>query len=192
MHVPTASIDAYKTTEPWSGFQTFMGLDGEVKKKCATPIISYSNGKLNFDSETEGAVCQSTITDTDITSFSSNEVQLGVTYNISVYATKTGYDNSDVATATLCWIEAEPQKEGFTEENAVAQIKANPLLIQCQANQLHLSGAPAGTPISVFDLSGRLITSRTANEGETRMSVNACGEAAIVKVGERSVKVLLK
>ena len=55
-----------------------------------------------------------------------------------------------------------------------------------------VSGAPAGTPISVFDLSGRLITSETANEGETRISVNAGGEAVIVKVGERSVKVMVK
>ena len=52
-----------------------------------------------FECETEDAICNSTITDTDIKSYTSNEVQLNVTYNISVYATKEGYKDSEVAKA---------------------------------------------------------------------------------------------
>lgn len=63
------------------------------------------------------------ITDADIKAGSGNEVQLGVTYNISVYATKSGYDNSETATATLCWIDASPKTEGIT--NGIANISAN-------------------------------------------------------------------
>ena len=58
--------------------------ESQDKEKCEKPTIRYSNGKLLFESTTEGAICQSTITDSDITSYSSNEVQLGVTYHISV------------------------------------------------------------------------------------------------------------
>ena len=61
------------------------------------------------------------ITDTDIKAGSGNEVQLGVTYNISVFAAKAGYDNSETATATLCWIDQQPKTEGIT--NGIANLK---------------------------------------------------------------------
>ena len=132
-------------------------------------------------------MCQSTITDADIKSYSGNEVQLGVTYTISVYATKAGYDNSETATATLCWIDVEPQTEGVI--NAVANVEAHPVLMQRNGNALTITGAPANTPIAVYDLSGRLITSTKAAEGVTRVEAPAEEKVVIVKVGERSVKV---
>ena len=79
-----------------------------TSQQCEKPIISYQQGKLTFVCATEGATCQYSITDTDIKAGSGNEVQLTATYNISVYAMKSGYDNSDVATATLCWIDQQP------------------------------------------------------------------------------------
>ena len=103
LHVPAASVDAYKSTEPWSGFGTIKTLSGEipVTPKCATPTISYENGKLTFSCDTEGATCQYSITDTDIKAGSGNEVQLTTTYKVTVYATKDGYENSDVATKDI-------------------------------------------------------------------------------------------
>ena len=102
-------------------------LDGEVEK-CATPTIGYQNGKLTFNCETEGAICQYTITNNDVKSGSSEEIQLGVTYNISVYAKKSGYENSNVAKAKLCWVDEDPQIEGIT--NGVANVRARAVLIQ--------------------------------------------------------------
>ena len=58
------------------------------------PTIAYKNGRLTFNCETEGATCLSSITDPDITSYSSDEVQLGVTYNISVYTVDGHMDGS--------------------------------------------------------------------------------------------------
>lgn len=69
--------------------------------KCATPTINYQNGTLTFACETEGATCQYAITNIDIKSGSGNEVQLGETYHISVYATKDGYEDSDVVTKDI-------------------------------------------------------------------------------------------
>ena len=192
LYVPVGTIDKYKATEGWKDFLFIEEGDGgegqnPQTKQCAKPEIYYSNGKLTFKSATEGAVCQSTITDADIKSYSGNEVQLGVTYTISVYATKTGYDNSETATATLCWIDVEPQTEGVI--NAVANVEAHPVLMQRSGNTLAISGAPANTPIAVYDLSGRLITSTKAVEGVTRVEAPAEEKVVIVKVGERSVKV---
>ena len=106
LYVPEASVAVYKAAEPWSGFGTIKTLSGETPptpetQKCSTPTISYENGKLTFSCATEGATCQYSITDTDIKAGSGNEVQLTTTYKVTVYATKDGYENSDVATKDI-------------------------------------------------------------------------------------------
>ena len=198
LYVPKGTIDKYKATEGWKDFlfiEEGTGPDGGDEtpetKKCATPTIGYQNGKLMFNCDTEGATCQSTITDTDITSYSSNEVQLGVTYNISVYATKADYENSDVATATLCWIDVEPKTEGIT--NIVSNVRARAILIQSNGNQLTISGADEGTTINVFDISGRPVGSVKASAEITTLNTSLqSGDIGIVKIGDKAVKVLVK
>ena len=198
LYVPVGTKDKYMTTIGWKDFyfiEEGTGPSGgdEIPEtiKCATPTISYQNGKLTFNCDTEGATCQSTITDTDITSYSSNEVQLGVTYNICVYATKAGYENSDVATATLCWIDVEPKTEGIT--NIVSNVRARAILIQSSGNQLTISGAEEGTAINVFDISGRLAGSTKASSEITTLNTSLqSGDIGIVKIGDKAVKILAK
>ena len=93
LHVPAASIEQYKTTDPWCLFGTIVATDGNMPepptpKKCATPTISYANGELAFTCETEGVEFVSEITDTDIRKFYDAKVSLSVTYTINVFATK--------------------------------------------------------------------------------------------------------
>ncbi len=195
LYVPIGTIDKYKATEGWKSFSFIEeGTGGGVTptaQKCETPTISYSKGKLTFHSATEGAVCQSTITDADIASYSSNEVQLGVTYHISVYATKAGYENSETATATLCWIDVEPKTEGI--ENGIATIPAHAVLIQSNGGILNIQGIGEGTPVSIYDLSGRCVGSATATTGITTVSTTVnSGEAVVVKIGEKAVKVMMR
>ncbi len=199
LYVPKGTIDKYKTTEGWKDFLFIEegtgpnGGGGETPeaKKCATPTIGYQNGKLTFNCETEGATCQYTITDDDIKSGSANEIQLGVTYRISVYATKSGFDNSETATATLCWIDVEPKTEGIT--NNVAQVRANAVLIQNSGNTLTISGADDGTPISVYAVNGQLLGTSTISNGQASVqTLLQSGNVAIVKIGDKSVKVLMK
>lgn len=66
-------------------------------QKCATPIISYADNKLSFNCETDGATCHYTITNNDVRSGSGNEIQLGMRYHVTAYATKAEFENSDVA-----------------------------------------------------------------------------------------------
>ena len=191
LHVPSSALHAYKETEPWSGFGTIITLDG--KKQCATPTISYANGELTFNCATEGAICHSTITDADISSYSVNKVKLSVTYHISVFATKENFADSDVATATLCWIEQQPDMEGITnDEDDVTEVKAMPVLIQANDGVLNISGAPEGAAISVYDISGRQLGSTTAINGRAKITMPQADKIVIVKIGVKAVKLGIK
>ena len=195
LYVPKGTVDKYKATEGWKKFAFIEEGDGSGKtpetQKCDKPTISYQNGKLTFQSATEGAVCHSTITDADIKSYSTNEVQLGVTYNITVYATKTGYENSEAATATLCWIDVAPKTEGIT--NGVANVRAMPVMIQSQGGILNITGAPEGSVINVYDLSGKMVDSAISSSETTSIPTNLkSGEIGIVKIGDKSIKVVMQ
>ena len=195
LYVPKGAIDKYKATEGWKKFAYIEEGEGSGKtpgtQKCDKPTISYQNGKLTFNSATEGAVCHSTITDADIKSYSTNEVQLGVTYNISVYASKTGYENSETATATLCWIDVAPKTEGIS--NGVASVRAMSVMIQNQGGVLNISGAPEGSVINVYDLSGKMVDSAISGSDSTVIPTNLkSGEIGIIKIADKSIKVLMR
>lgn len=194
LYVPTGTIDAYKATEGWEKFKFIEEGDGGYTHEleiCATPTISYSNGKLTFNCSTEGATCHSSITDTDIALYSSNEVELTATYTISVYATKEGYVNSDVATATLCWIDTEPKTEGIT--NSAAQIEVNAVLIQAEKGLIMVNGAAEGISIDIYNAGGMKLGGAVSTNGSAVIETGLhAGDLAIVKIGEKSVKIAVK
>ncbi len=107
LHVPDASIDLYKAAEPWKNFKEVVGLDGTVPvepEKCATPTIQVVDGKLKFICETEGVTFKTTYKVVDSgNNAEGDEVIMGgiATCQVSVYATKDGYEDSDVATANV-------------------------------------------------------------------------------------------
>ena len=195
LYVPKGTKEKYKSTTGWKDFvfieEGAGGGDTPETQKCEKPTISYENGKLTFTSETEGAVCQYSITDTDIKAGSGNEVQLGVTYTISVYATKAGYENSETATATLCWIDAAPKTEGIT--NDIANIPANALLIQSEGGSIKVQGVDEGTQVNVYSTNGTQAGSAISQSGAATINTNLQpGSIAIVKIGQKSVKVVIK
>lgn len=195
LYVPVGSIDNYKSTGGWKDFlfieEGTGGSDTPTTQKCEKPSISYSNGKLTFSCATEGATFQSNITNADINSYTSNEVQLGVTYNITVYATKSGYNNSETANATLCWIDVDPKTEGIT--NSVANVRSNAVLIQSNGGFLVLEGIGNGTSVKVYNVNGILVGSTISNSDSAMINTNLpIGSPAIVKIGEKNVKIVVK
>lgn len=195
LYVPKGSKAAYESANIWKNFWNIQeyaedGTQSETKK-CAKPTISYYNGSLSINCLTEGAVCQSTITDSDIKSYSSNEIQLSLTYNISVYATKPGYENSEIASATLCWVDSEPKTEGV--ENSVAQIRGKSILIQSHDGLLSINGVENGQNIYVYNTTGTMVGS-AKSVGETTCINTGIrrGEIAIIKIGEKTVKYMMK
>ncbi len=250
LHVPSKSVETYKTTEPWSKFKTFVPInipehtltymvDGEVYKtysieedediiaeqepvkegytfsgwseipetmpahdvivtgsfiasqKCSTPIIRYENGQLSFTCDTEGAEFVTDITDTDVTQHNSATITLTATYNISVYAKAPNYAISDTVKATLCWIDAEPTKEGVID--GITNMHAKAVLIQCNGNVLSIQGVDLGTPISVFDVSGRKVGAAVVNSETTNVKTSLMkGQVGIVNINGKGIKVLIK
>ena len=195
LHVPTNMLFVYQSISPWKDFGTVVAIDGDPvvpePQKCEKPNINYQNGKLTFASSTEGATCQYSITDSDIKSGSGGEVQLTATYTISVYATKAGYDNSDVATATLCWIDVDPKTEGI--ENSIAQVRANPVLIQSNNGQITITGAEVGTSVFAYSVSGHMVASTHSNGAKTTLFTDLRrGEVAIIKIGDKSIKIVIQ
>ena len=193
LYVPEVSFNQYKTTEPWSKFGTIGTIEGGVPdpepKKVSTPTITYQNGKLMFLCETEGAEFVSEITDTDIKQYGTAEIDLTVTYNISVYATRTGMDDSDVARATLCWIDVEPNTEGV--DNSIAKVAAHAVLVRAEKGQVVVTGLDDGTSVSIYTMDGRQSASGISQDGQAVMAVSESG-VIIVKIGGRAIKVVMR
>ena len=99
----------------------------EPYKKCATPTIAYDKGKLVFSCETQGAECVYELKCTDAGSGRGGEVSLSQTYEIRVHATLDGYEDSDVAVATIGWHNGQPVMEGFSSITMEAPTNLPPL-----------------------------------------------------------------
>lgn len=125
LHVPDVSVDLYKAAEPWKNFKTIVGLNGTTPvqpEKCATPTIQIVDGKLKLSCETEGATFVTSYTSDGLSdSTLGDEIVLAgtTTCHVSVYATKEGYENSDVARAD---VELYIGKKGDTNGDGVVNV----------------------------------------------------------------------
>ena len=195
LYVPSTSLNSYKTTVPWSEFGTFKTIGGQDVQKCATPTISYGGKKLTFSCATEGVSYVYEIKDTDIKTGYNNEVTLSATYEISVYATKPGYENSDMATATLVWTngtftETTPPASAISQATEFA---AKALLIQNNGGTLTIQGTDDGTPVSIYNSGGIQVGSTISKGGVATANTSLQpGSIAIVKIGNKAIKVVMK
>ena len=103
LYVPEAAVAAYKASTVWNGFGTIKTLSVDIPEtqKCATPTVSYSDGQFYFSCETEGVEYVYNITPPAAKAGNGNTIGMLTTYIVTVYATKSGYENSDVATKEI-------------------------------------------------------------------------------------------
>ena len=166
----------------------------EVKEKllgkCAIPTISYVNEKVVFACDTEGVTFVSETTEDVAGNRNDAEFTIIPTYTITAYATKEHYENSDAVTLTLCWI---PCSEEHEDNNGILNIPAKPVLISTQGGVITVSGLAAGTAVAAYSTTGTQLATATATEGTATLTTNLeAGSIAIVKIGEHTVKVVIK
>ena len=185
LSVPKGKTEIYNNTNYWNKFKNIK--ESEV---CATPTISYASKKLTFSCETEGVEYVYEIKDADIKIGYEAEVDLSATYEISVYATKSNYWESQVATATLVWTNATLTGAGSIATSAKAPTERVPVMISSRDGNLLVASEMEGLPVSVYTIDGRALGSSQVKGGQAVIATNLPkGTIVVVKVGERSVKV---
>ncbi len=199
LYVPKGTIYKYKSTWAWKKF-VFIE-EGEPgsstqheTKKCALPTILYGHDSkcIEFLCDTEGVEYVCEIKDSDIKTYYYGSIYLSATYEISVYATKLGYENSDIATATLVWADAvfTDTNTSETPSSAKAVAESIPMLISAKDGTITVRGEQNGLPLTVYTADGKMLGSATMKDGQASISTNLQrGEIAIVKVGSKSVKI---
>jgi hypothetical protein len=98
LYVPIGTVDAYKAAPTW---KDFINIESMAETKCAAPTISLENGKLKFTSTTKGAAFHYNVTLSGSKEGTGSEVEVPVKYKVSVYATKSGLEDSDVTTTEI-------------------------------------------------------------------------------------------
>ena len=188
--VPKSALTEYKSNYPWNQFGTITSVeDFEYPEtpKCATPEITYYEGKLQFKCKTEDVEFASFINSDDINTFNSHEVNLSACYDISVTAMKTGYDNSDVATAKLYWLPSSGTLEGDNINN----VSMRGIAIQSAGGFINISGLDNNEKIDFFGVDGKALGSAKSIDGSVSFSAKQ-GTVVVAKIGKESVKIAVE
>ena len=198
VHVPHDLMRTFYDTAPWSYFtivdmetgEPFIPSENPSEKVCAKPTINIDNGELKFTCETEGVEFVTTITCYDVGTLVHKEnIKLSGTYLITTYAKRVGYKNSEIVKASLCWLSNGQNEEIGIDETVVP---SRPVLISSNGGTLTIQGAEAGSMVTVYDLSGRRLSAARANGTTTSIATTLKkGDTAIVRIGEKSVKVVM-
>ena len=84
----------------------------------------------------------------------------------------------------------------FIEEgiiNGVADIPANAVLIQGEGGTIKVHGCNDGEQVSVYSINGTKAGSAVSENGSATINTTLQpGNVAIVKIGEKSVKIIMK
>lgn len=190
--VPSSALSKYKNHPQWSFFWNLHTTDELVEKsQCDKPVISYADGKLRIESSTSGSICFYSISDADVVNNApvSGDINLTATYNITAYATADGYEKSETATATLCYIDGTFNTDGIETPQAAKRA----VVISSNGGILTISGVEPGEEVSLYSISGSKITSVKAStssvilDGKSLQSI-----VGIIKIGNESIKVQVK
>ena len=189
LYVPAGTLETYHNAYTWKNFLNIQEVAApEVgTKKCATPVISYNNCGLDITCDTDEAEIHTTIKCSDANSYNSGRIDLSATYEITTYATLAGYEDSEIATATLCWVEKE------SDSTDIIEVIGNPVLICTNNGSIVVKGAEAGTEIAVYNINGAMQGTATANGSEVVINTSlGKGGIAIINIGSKAIKVVMQ
>ena len=139
LYVPEGTIEKYKKESKWSAF---LFIEEETDnneitiKKCENPTISIDGSCLIFNCTTSGVTYHYSISDSDMKSgtMNDNEIELTKTYHISVYATKDGYEDSDIVTKEIKLCDNTGDMNGDKKVDAADVVKLVNIIMTQQSN----------------------------------------------------------
>lgn len=188
LYVPKGTIEKYKSAAGWNSINNIVEMSGSDDKKCATPILSYSNKEIMYDCTTNGATIHETIkcSDAATTTFSGSH-KLNAVYEISAYATADGYTQSETINAKLYWV------DGSLDSSSISGVRANTrgILVQSDGEFLRISGLNNNEQVTIYDISGRQLDSTKSFSGTAIFSINEADKIIVVKIGNEAIKVQL-
>lgn len=193
LRVPKGTEDIYRQTSPWNTFKFIEEMDEEAEEAgpCATPTIAFEGKKLTFSSATDGAEYHYTIADNDVKTEAYSKdgvVELDATYEVKVYASANGYKNSDMAYATIFFIDQAETATGLTfapEQRCV--------MVTNDGQTVTVSGLEDGERVELYAVDGTLLdTGAAVAAGTVSLDAGQATGVVIVKTGQSSMKVSLR
>ena len=120
-----------------------------------------------------------------------NEFSPKVYKNATLYVPRDSYA---AYKSKLYWGRFLTIKEGDPNDpNGIANVESLPALVPGEGGTLHVSGVRQGSPIYVYDISGRLVSYAQASSDVTTVRTTLrSGDVGIVKIGEKTVKVVMR
>ena len=94
LYVPRKSVSAYSTAEVW---KHFFKMEEMEETKCYTPTATLENGSLHFECETKDVTFHYKYTYPEGREGTGNDVGVGQTIYLTLYATKAGLLDSEKA-----------------------------------------------------------------------------------------------
>lgn len=193
LRVPKGTADIYRQTSPWNTFKFIEEMDEEAEDAgpCATPTIAFEGKKLTFSSATDGAEYHYTIANNDVKTEAYSKdgvVELDAAYEVKVYASASGYKNSDMAYATIFFIDQSETATGLTfapEQRGV--------MVTNDGQTVTVSGLEDGERVELYAVDGTLLnTGAAVAAGTVSLDAGQATGVVIVKAGQSSMKVSLR
>lgn len=154
---------------------------------CEIPTITYDNGNLVFTCPDEGAICHYSVEPRDNTKQEGNVCSLSCAYDITAYASKKAFNNSETVHATLFF-------DTSYSVTSIEDLKINaiPVLITTDETTINISGIKGVKEVLYYNLYGQLIGSSAVYNECTSFNHNqAKGSTIIVSYSENSIRILL-
>ena len=145
LYVPDGCMAVYQAAEQWKDFfftEEGEGTEGqgggagtnpEDDKKCETPTISIDGSTVRFDCKTNGVIFHYTLSSADAKSDLTNSgLEIKNNYVITVYATKEGFADSEVARSEFQVASAGKQGDvnGDGQVNVADHVKLTEIIIK--------------------------------------------------------------
>jgi len=165
-------------------------IGNDVFRKCSSlTFITFPNSVTNIGTRAFDR-CDNSVVISKIENPFNIKTNVFSNYNATLYVPKGTVDKYK---ATEGWNNFASIEEINNEiEDKVTEVMAMPVLIQANEGVLNITGAPEGAAISVYDTSGRQLGNSTAKNSSAKITIPNTSKIAIIKIGDKSVKVSLK